>query len=121
MERFPPTKLSEKTSSDLAGPGKWLFPSSQKPEAHIVDFKKPWQTALRKAGIAYFRLYDLRSTYATRLSAGGAADEWVTQLLRQTDVKVFKKHSQMKREALSKLNRMASETGFSGFDTAKIA
>jgi hypothetical protein len=24
----------------------------------------------------------LRSTYATRLSAGGVADEWVTQLLR---------------------------------------
>lgn len=39
----------------------------------------------------------LRSTYATRLSAGGVADEWVTQLLRQGDAKVFKKHSQMKR------------------------
>jgi Sugar-specific transcriptional regulator TrmB. len=31
----------------------------------------------------YFRVYDLRSTYATRLSAGGVADEWVTQMLRQ--------------------------------------
>jgi hypothetical protein len=41
------------------------------------------------------------------------ADEWVTQLLRQTDAKVFKKYSQMKlqmkREALTKLNRKASE------------
>ena len=37
------------------------------------------------------RLYDLRSTYATRLSAGGVADEWVTQLLRQGDAKAFKK------------------------------
>ena len=37
------------------------------------------------------RLYDLRSTYATRLSAGGVADEWATQLLRQGDAKVFKK------------------------------
>lgn len=49
-------------------------------------------------------IYDLRSTYATRLCAGGAADEWVTQLLRQGDAKVFKKYSQMKlqmkREAL---------------------
>jgi hypothetical protein len=36
-----------------------------------------------------------RSTYATRLSAGGVADEWVTQLLRQGDAKVFKKYSQM--------------------------
>ena len=61
----------------------------------------------------YFRIYDLRSTYATRLSAGGVADEWVTQMLRQGDAKVFKKYSQMKlqmkREALQKLNRKANE------------
>ena len=55
----------------------------------------------------------LRSTFATRLSAGGLADEWVTQMLRQTDAQVFKRYSQMKlqmkREALQKLNRKASE------------
>lgn len=48
-------------------------------------------------------------------------DEWVTQLLRQGDAKVFKKYSQMKlqmkREALAKLNRLANEAG-SGFGTA---
>ena len=48
-------------------------------------------------GVPYFRIYDLRSTYAIRLSAGGAADEWVTQLLRQSDAKVFKQYSQMNR------------------------
>jgi hypothetical protein len=46
-------------------------------------------------------------------SAGGGADEWVTQLLRQGDAKVFKKYSQMKlqmtREALEKINRQANE------------
>jgi hypothetical protein len=51
---------------------------------------------------------------ATRLSAGGVADEWVTQLLRQGDAKVFKKYSQMKlqmkREALQKLDRRANES-----------
>jgi hypothetical protein len=63
--------------------------------------------------VPYFRIYDLRSTYATRLSAGGVADEWVTQLLRQGDAQVFKKYSQMKlqmkREALGHLNREANE------------
>jgi len=57
----------------------------------------------------------LRSTYATRLGAGGVADEFVTQLLRQGDAKVFKKYSQMKlqmkREALGKLHRTANERG----------
>jgi hypothetical protein len=60
-------------------------------------------------------LYDLRSTYATRLSAGGVADEWVTQLLRQGDSMVFKKYSQMKlqmkREALQKLDRKSQRIG----------
>ena len=49
----------------------------------------------------------------TRLSDGGVADEWVTQLLRQGDSQVFKKYSQMKlkmkREALEKMNRLANE------------
>jgi integrase len=56
------------------------------------------------------------------VSAGGVADEWVTQLLRQGDSMVFKKYSQMKlqmkREALQKLNRRANELGRS-FDTAR--
>ena len=85
-----------------------------------MSFKKTWERTLGKAGVPYFRLYDLRSTYGTRLSAGGVADEWVTQLLRQSDAKVFKKYSQMKlqmkREALARLNRAANESG--SFDTA---
>ena len=108
---------------ELAGPGPWLFPSAKKPGEPQTNFKKTWERTLRKAGVPYFRLYDLRSTYATRLSSGGVADEWVTQLLRQTDAKVFKKYSQMKlqmkREALTRLNRQASESGSQrSFDTA---
>ena len=65
------------------------------------------------AKVPYFRIYDLRSTFATRLSAGGVADEWVTQMLRRGDAQVFKKNSQMKlqmkREALENLNRRANE------------
>jgi hypothetical protein len=70
---------------------------------------------------------DLRSPYATRLSTGGVADEWVTQLLRQGDAKVFKKYSQMKREALIKMNRQANEQNLDqkidqniGYDTARV-
>ncbi len=98
---------------EVAGPGPWLFPNDSNRTGHQTAFKKVWGTTLRKAGVRYFRLYDLRSTYATRLSAGGVADEWVTQMLRQTDAQVFKRYSQMKlqmkREALQKLNRKASE------------
>jgi integrase len=91
----------------------FLFPSDRNGRGHQVTFKTVWSKTLRRAKVTYFRIYDLRSTYATRLSAGGVADEWVTQMLRQGDAQVFKKYSQMKlqmkREALEKLNRRAGE------------
>jgi integrase len=99
----------------ISGPSQYLFPSDENADGYQKTFKTVWRATLRRAGIRYFRIYDLRSTYATWLSAGGVADEWVTQLLRQGDAKVFKKYSQMKlqmkREALAKLNRQANEGG----------
>lgn len=97
----------------IAEKGDFLFPSDGAPTKHLKSIRTAWRNALRRAGLPYFRIYDLRSTYATRLSAGGVADEWVTQMLRQGDSQVFKKYSQMKlqmkREALAKLNRQANE------------
>lgn len=106
----------------LSETSQYLFPSDGNADGHQRTFKTVWHAVLRRAGVRYFRIYDLRSTYATRLSAGGVADEWVTQLLRQGDAKVFKKYSQMKlqmkREALAKLNRQANE-GSASFVTAQ--
>ena len=70
---------------------------------------------MRRAGVPYFSLYELRHTFATRLSAGGVADHFVTQMLRQGDSGVFKRYRQAKlnmmREALARLNRRANEHG----------
>jgi hypothetical protein len=56
---------------------------------------------------------ELRHTFATPLSAGGVADHFVTQMLRQGDAGVFKRYSQpklnMMREALDCLDRRANE------------
>jgi integrase len=126
-----PNGISEVPLTDLAreafreqiqisGTGTWLFPSDENPSGHQKTLKTVWHATLRRSKAAYFRIYDLRSTYATRLSTGGVEDEWVTQLLRQGDAKVFKKYSQMKlqmkRDALQKLNRNANE-GRPGFAT----
>jgi integrase len=82
-------------------------------KGYQATFKTVWSKTLRRAKVPYFRIYDLRSTYATRLSDGGVSDEWVTQMLRQGDAQVMKKYSQMKlqmkRKALE-LNRLAGET-----------
>ena len=115
ISEVPLTKLALeafRSQMSISGNGVFLFPSDQT-TTHLKSLKTVWRNTLRRAGIPYFRIYDLRSTYATRLSAGGVTDEWVTQMLRQGDAQVLKKYSQMKlqmkREALEKLNRQANE------------
>lgn len=116
IAEVPLTPLAVQAFKDqlaISGFGPFMFPSDLNPKGHQRSLKTAWQKTLRRANIPYFRIYDLRSTYATRLSAGGVADEWVTQLLRQGDAQVFKRYSQMKlqmkREALEKMNRHANE------------
>jgi integrase len=102
----------------------YLFPSpkakAQKP--YMTNLRKVWAATLKKAGVPYFAPYELRHTFATRLSAGGVADHMVTQMLRQGDAEVFKLYSQAKlgmmREALAKLDRHANERGFSSTQRA---
>jgi integrase len=133
VAEIPLTKLALEAFQNqvaISGNGEFLFPSDLNQEGHLRSLRTAWRKALKRAEVSYFRLYDLRSTYATRLSAGGVADEWVIQMLRQGDSQVFKKYSQMKlqmkREALDKINRRANEmsgvltqrrSGDRGFDT----
>jgi len=55
----------------------------------------------------------LEAAFASRLSAGGVSDHFVTLMLRQGDAQVFKRYSQAKlnmmREALAQLDRRANE------------
>jgi integrase len=102
----------------------YLFPTpkpgAQRP--YMTNLRKVWATTLKKAGVKYFAPYELRHTFATRLSAGGVADHMVTQMLRQGDAEVFKLYSQAKlgmmREALTKLDRQANERGVSSTQLA---
>ena len=68
-----------------SGDSDHLFPStrtgSSKP--HITTVHTLWNRTLQRAGLSHFSLYELRHTFATRLSAGGVADHFVTQMFRQ--------------------------------------
>ena len=93
----------------------YLFPSPKRTSSkpYLTNLRKAWAVTLKKAGLPHFALYEVRHTFATRLSAGGVADHVVTQMLRQGDAEVFKLYSQAKlgmmREALAKLDRQANE------------
>jgi integrase len=86
-----------KSQMRISGTGPFLFPSDKNPSGHHKNLKTAWRKTLKRAGIPYFRIYDLRSTYATRLSAGGVADEWVTQLLLRGHCKTGHTGSLQKR------------------------
>ncbi len=93
----------------------YLFPTPRQKSSrpYIRSLKNIWAATLRRAGVPHFPIYELRHTFATRLSAGGVADHFVTQMLRQGDSVVFKRYSRAKlnlmREALSKLDCWANE------------
>jgi integrase len=104
-----------KAQMEATPKSEYLFPSPSKraKKPHITSLRRIWEKTLRRAGVSYFPIYHLRHTFATRLSVGGVADHFVTQMLRRGDSRVFKRYSQAKlmmmREALEKLDRKANE------------
>ena len=115
---MPMTELARKAfKAQIEGtPGtEYFFPTPNRKanKPYITNLQKAWATTLRQAGVAHFPLYQLRHCFATRLSAGGVADHFVSQMLRQDDSQVFKRYSQAKlnmmREALARLDRQANE------------
>jgi len=90
-------------------PSPYLFPNDEGSLGHQASFKKVLGDRVAGGRRSSFSADDLCSTYATPLRAGGVADEWVTQLLRQGDATVFKKYSQMKLQMRRKPSQ--SSTG----------
>src|SRR5260370_24497882 len=88
-------------------------PKQKARKAYMTNLLKGWAATLKRAGVPYFTLYEVRHTFATRLSAGGVADHMVTQMLRQGDAEVFKLYSQAKLgmmpEALAQRGREAHQ------------
>ena len=66
------------------------------------DVEPLGRSAESKQLLVKAQIADLRWKNSTRLSAGGVADKWVTQLLRQSDAKVFKKSSDQRQMAISR-------------------
>ena len=113
---MPMTDLAHDAFQMAETPGsEYLFPTPRKGSRrpYIGSLKKIWAATLKRAKVPYFPFYHLRHTFATRLSAGGVADHFVTQMLRQVDSQVFKRYSHAKlnmmREALQQLDRQANE------------
>jgi integrase len=75
----------------LLGPdfSPFVFPSPRNTQVHFVDYKTAWRTAVKKAGLADRRVYDLRSTFASRANACRATGLTVAHLLGHASTQIL--------------------------------
>jgi len=85
----------------------FVFPSFRIPGQAMRDVRLAWAKALRDAGLAYFWIYNLRHTFASRLSAAGVSDLFVAQMIGHSSPGILQRYSkaidEYRRDAVRKL------------------
>lgn len=72
---------------------KFLFPSSDPKKP--VELRKPWEIALKKAGIENFRFHDLRHTAASYLAMNGATLAEIAEVLGHKTLAMVKRYAHL--------------------------
>ena len=96
---------------DLLGPdfSEWVFPQFSNTRHRLQGGRRSWKSALKKAGIPYFRQYDLRHCFASRLSAAGASPITVAQMLGHNTTGIVQTYAKVlddtRRDAIVKLEQ----------------
>ena len=98
---------------EMVGPGfsPFVFPNFRTPADNPMrDVRGAWAKALKDAGIEYFWLYNLRHTFASRLSAAGVSDLFVAQMMGHSTPTILQRYSkaidEYRRDAVRKLEQM---------------
>jgi integrase len=101
---------------DLLGPdfSEWVFPQFSNTRHRLQGGRKSWASALKKAGIPYFRQYDLRHCFASRLSAAGASPLTVAQMLGHSSTGIVQTYAKVlddtRRTAINGLERLREQS-----------
>ena len=88
----------------------FVFPNMWAPTRPRNDVRHAWAKALKEAGLDYFWIYNLRHTFASRLSAAGVSDLFVAQMIGHSSPGILQKYSkaidEYRRDAVRKLEEM---------------
>jgi integrase len=93
----------------MASFSEFVFPNMKMPSKPIGSVRKTWSTAVRKAGLEPFPIYSLRATFASRLSAAGVPDGFVSQMLGHAGglLQTYSKAvDEYRRDAIRKLEEL---------------
>jgi integrase len=85
----------------------YVFAKPIRPETHLVDVRVAWTKALRAAGLEYFWIYDLRHTFASRLTEAGVSPIFVAQIMGHSSPSILHTYAraidEFRRSAIEKL------------------
>lgn len=94
---------------NLAGPdfSEFVFPNVTNPRHPLQGGRKAWVSTLKKAGIPFFPIYNLRHTFASRLNAAGCSDTLLAQMLGHSSTSILQTYAkaidEYRRDAIRKL------------------
>ena len=88
----------------------FVFADPNNPTAHLQSVRKTWTRALKLAKLPYFPIYNLRATFASRLSAAGASDNMVAGMLGHSSPSIVSTYAKVvdefRRQAIQKLEKL---------------
>jgi integrase len=88
----------------------YVFANPQRPEMHLKGVRSAWPTTLKAAGLDYFWEYDLRHTFASRLTQAGVSPIFVAQIMGHSSssniLQTYAKAIEYRRSAISKLEAL---------------
>jgi integrase len=81
---------------------RFVFANPSNPSTHLKGVRRSWKSALKKAEIDYFPIYNLRAAFASRLMAAGCTDAPVAQMLGHSSLGIIHTYA----KAIAKLDNL---------------
>ena len=105
---------------NLIGPeySEWVFPDLSNRRHPLQGGRKAWASALKKAGIPFFPIYNLRHTFASRMTAAGVSPITVAQMLGHASTQIVPRYAQVldqnRFDAMKKLESLRQSSNSNG-------
>lgn len=101
---------------NLVGPeySEWVFPSLSNRRHPLQGGRKAWASALKRAGIPFFPSYNLRHTFASRMTAAGVSPITIALMLGHNSTQIVPRYAQVldqnRFDAMKKLESLRQES-----------
>lgn len=93
-QKVPMNEITRRTLLEIPREGSMVFRNTRNGEK-IGDYRKAWNTLLKKAGISDFRWHDMRHDFASRLVMAGVDLNTVRELLGHADLKMTLRYAHL--------------------------